>query len=216
MSAMSASRADAPQKVLVWDAPVRVFHWLMVLCFAGAYVTAESETWRLVHVTLGYTMLGLTAFRLLWGLVGTRYARFASFVKGPQVVKDYLRAMLARRAAHHVGHNPAGAVSILLLLALTLASGASGWAAYNALTGEWVAELHELVSNGMLAIVGLHVAGVVASSVLHRENLARAMVSGHKHAAPDAGIAHAWRSLAAVMLLAVLGFWWLQWHAMAA
>ena len=88
MSTTSASPAESPgdipergaaiRKVLVWDAPVRVFHWLMVLSFAGAYLTAENERWRLVHVTLGYTMAGLVAFRIVWGLVGTRHARFSS------------------------------------------------------------------------------------------------------------------------------------------
>ena len=72
------------RSVLVWDVPVRVFHWLMVLSFLGAYVTAESERWRLLHVTLGYTMAGLVVFRLLWGLVGTRYARFTSFPLSPR------------------------------------------------------------------------------------------------------------------------------------
>ena len=88
MSETSVSPADvsatpaSSRKVLVWDAPVRVFHWLMVASFAGAYLTAESERWRLLHVTLGYTMAGLVAFRIVWGLVGTRHARFASFVRG--------------------------------------------------------------------------------------------------------------------------------------
>ena len=77
---------------------MRVFHWLMVLSFAGAYLTAESERWRLLHVTLGYTMAGLVGFRILWGLVGTRHARFASFVRGPAAVKRYLLAHPARPA----------------------------------------------------------------------------------------------------------------------
>src|SRR5690606_37588088 len=90
---------------LVWDVPVRVFHWLLVLCFAGAWLTAESEHWRLVHVTLGYTMAGLLAFRVLWGLVGTRYARFASFVRGPRAVIGYLKSLVGRHPEHHTGHN---------------------------------------------------------------------------------------------------------------
>lgn len=94
MNTTSASRAEAQpestaaREVLVWDAPVRVFHWLMVLSFAGAYVTAESERWRLLHVTLGYTMAGLLAFRVVWGLVGTRHARFASFVQARRPCGD--------------------------------------------------------------------------------------------------------------------------------
>ena len=86
--------ANTDKKILVWDAPVRVFHWLMVLSFAGAYLTAESERWRLIHVTLGYTLGGLVAFRILWGLVGTRYARFAEFVRGPAAIRGYLQHML--------------------------------------------------------------------------------------------------------------------------
>ena len=79
MNTTSASRAE-PRAVLVWDAPLRVFHWLLALCFAGAWLTADSESWRLLHVTLGYTMAGLVAFRVLWGFVGPRHARFADFV----------------------------------------------------------------------------------------------------------------------------------------
>ena len=119
MNTTSASRADGATpgptvRILVWDAPVRVFHWLMVACFATAYLTAETERWRLLHVTAGYTMAGLVAFRLLWGLFGTRHARFASFVRGPQAVLRYLKSLVEGHPAPHVGHNPAGAVAILL------------------------------------------------------------------------------------------------------
>ena len=210
MSATSASPAKQP--VLVWDAPVRVFHWLMVLCFAGAYLTSESEVWRLVHVTLGYTMVGLVGFRLLWGMLGTRYARFAEFVQGPGAVLRYLRTLLRGQPAHHTGHNPVGALSILAVLVLTLAIGATGWAGYNELAGEWVSELHEGVANTMLLVIAMHVAGVVLSSRMHHENLARAMVTGHKSGAQQDAIRSAWWSLAAVLLAAVGGFWWLQWH----
>lgn len=204
---------ESKSKTLVWDAPVRVFHWLLVLSFAGAYLTAESERWRLLHVSLGYTLGGLVAFRILWGLLGTRHARFASFVRGPAAVMRYLRSLLSGHPQHHVGHNPAGAVVIVLLLLLSVAITASGWAVYNEVGGEWLEELHEGASNFMLAVVGVHVAGVLVSSWLHRENLVRAMVSGHKDGAPEEGIRRAWRGLAAMMLVAVLGFWWLQWQS---
>jgi cytochrome b len=197
--------------VLVWDVPVRVFHWLMVLCFAGAYTTAESETWRLVHVTLGYSMAGLVAFRLAWGLVGSRHARFASFVRGPRAVAHYLRTLLRREPEHHTGHNPAGALAIVGMLALTALIATTGWAAYNEVSGEWVAELHEIVANGMLLLVGVHIAAVVVSSWLHRENLARAMLNGRKRGAPGQGIRRAWPSVAIILAAAVLGFWFLQW-----
>lgn len=211
MNATSASPAE--RRILVWDAPVRVFHWLMVASFVVAYVTHEGERWRLLHVTAGYTMAGLVAFRLLWGWIGTRHARFASFVRGPGAVLAYLKGLLQRRPEHHVGHNPAGALAILGLLALTLVSVASGWTIYNDLGGDWLEEVHELAGNTMLLLVVVHVLGVIVSSRLHHENLVRAMVTGRKTGNPAEGIASAWRSVAALMLVAVIGFWSWQWQA---
>jgi cytochrome b len=204
------STSANPAPVMVWDAPVRVFHWLMVVCFAGAYLTAESETWRLTHVTLGYSMAGLVAFRIVWGLVGTRYARFSSFVRGPRDVATYLRSLLTRQPEHHTGHNPAGALAIVGMLGLTALIVATGWATYNEVAGEWVAELHEVIANGMLMLVGLHVAAVVVSSWLHKENLARAMLTGRKAGSPGQGIRSAGYLVAVLLLSAVLGFWYLQ------
>jgi len=223
MNAMSASPAEAPadeparsgpiRKVLVWDAPVRVFHWLMVLSFAGAYLTAESERWRLVHVTLGYTVAGLVAFRIVWGLFGTRHARFASFVRGPKAIAAYLRGMLQGRPRHHVGHNPAGALAIVALLGLAGVVTATGWASYGELGGEWLKELHEGAANVMLAVVGVHIAGVLIGSWMHRDNLIGAMLTGRKAGRPEDGVRSAWRSVAALMLVAVVGFWMLQWQS---
>ncbi|MBC7860339.1 MAG: cytochrome b/b6 domain-containing protein [Burkholderiaceae bacterium] len=218
MNTTSASRADsatqntAAAKVLVWDAPVRVFHWLMVLSFAGAYLTAESERWRLAHVTLGYTMAALVLFRLVWGLIGTRHARFASFVRGPATVKRYLAALLRGKPEHYTGHNPAGALAIIALLGAALIVTAAGWATYNELGGEWLEELHEAAANAMLALVGVHVGGVVVSSLLHKENLVGAMISGRKKTRPGDAIKRAWRGVAALLLAGVLGFWWWQWQ----
>lgn len=211
MNAASESRAESG-KALVWDAPVRVFHWLMVLSFAGAWLTAESERWRLLHVTLGYTMAGLVAFRLLWGVAGTRTARFATFVRGPRAVARYLWSLVRARPEHHLGHNPAGALAIVALLALTVATTASGWAVYQDIGGGWLENLHEAAAGAMLAVVGVHVLGVLASSWLHGENLVAAMLSGRKPGRPEEGIRRAWHSVGVLMLAAVLGFWWLQWQ----
>ena len=200
-------------KIKVWDAPVRVFHWLMVLSFAGAYLSAESERWRLLHVTLGYTLGGLVAFRLVWGLVGTRYARFANFVRGPQAVLTYLRSLRKGQPQHHLGHNPAGAVAIVLLLLASVAVVGSGWAIYNDVGGEWLSELHDIAANSMLLVVAIHIAGVLVASRLHRENLVRAMVTGQKNGAPADGIRRTRVALAVLLVLAVLGYWWLQWQS---
>jgi Ni,Fe-hydrogenase I cytochrome b subunit len=108
MSTTSASPAERPAAelgsgtILVWDLPVRVLHWLIVLCFAGAYLTAESESSRLVHVTLGYTMAGLVVFRLVWGAVGHPIRALLE----PRAVAAYIGGMLRGRSAHHTGHNP--------------------------------------------------------------------------------------------------------------
>lgn len=213
MKTMSVSPAEGRARTLVWDAPVRVFHWLLVLSFVTAYLTSESERWQLVHITAGYTMIGLVAFRVIWGLVGTRHARFTDFVRGPRAVFGYLKSLVSGRPEHHAGHNPAGALAIVGLLALAVGTTASGWATYNELGGEWLEEAHEVLANGMLALVLVHVAAVFLSSWMHHENLVGAMIHGRKPVPPQEGIRSAWRSVAALMLVAVLGFWWLQWQS---
>lgn len=197
MSARNASRT------LVWDWPVRVFHWGLVLAFAGAYLLGDSERWRLLHVALGYAALALIAFRLLWGVVGSRPARFGAFVRSPGAVVQYLASLARRRPESHTGHNPAGGWAILAILGLGLATGVSGWLRYQDLGGEWLEEAHEFMANAWLALVVLHLVAVFASSVLHRENLVRAMLTGFKHGNPAEGAARA-HGVVAFVLLAVV------------
>lgn len=194
----------------IWDLPTRVFHGLLIASFAGAWITAESERWRLVHVTLGLTMAGLVLWRLLWGFVGTRHARFADFVRGPAAVGRYLKSLRAGRPEHHVGHNPAGGWAILGLLGLTAVTTALGWATYSDWGGEWLGEGHEVAANLLIALVGVHVAGVLVGSWLHRENLIRAMITGRK-AAEEADVRPR-RAMGAALAAAVLGFWVVQWQ----
>lgn len=170
----------AKHRIFVWDLPVRLFHWLLAASFAGAFLTADSERYRDVHVVLGYTVLGLIAFRLLWAFVGTRYARLSSFAFGPRAVVAYLRSLLSFRPLHYVGHNPAGSWVIYGLVVLALVTGATGYATYNEVGGHWLEEFHEGAANVMLTLVLVHIAGVVVSSLVHRENLVKAMVTGYK------------------------------------
>lgn len=209
---MMDERTRGDRTMLVWDAAVRTFHWLLVLCFAGAWLTADSERFRLAHVTLGYTSAALVGFRVLWGLVGTRYARFSSFVHGPRAAWAYLRSLPSPRPQHHVGHNPAGALAIMALLGLVLATSGLGWAVEADIGGEWLAELHEGAASLMLGIVALHVLGVALGSLIHRENLVRAMIDGRKRSEPGEGIRRPWRPLAGLMVAAVLAFWIVQWQ----
>ncbi len=213
------------QRILVWDIPTRLFHWLLVISFAGAFLTSESERNQDIHVVLGYTLLGLLAFRLLWGFVGTRYARFRSFLFKPGEIAGYVSSLLKGKPTHYPGHNPAGSLAIYALLALGIASSVSGVMLYREVGGEALEELHEAVSYGMLAVVVLHIGGVLVSSALHRENLVRAMISGYKPAQPaplapnaetgdascepkpEAGIPRTHMWLGVIMLAAVVAFW---------
>ena len=193
--------------ILVWDLPLRLFHWLLAAAFAGAFVTAESERWRDVHVMLGYTTLALIAFRVAWGFIGTRYARFASFAFGPSRVVSYLRSLATRTPHHYTGHNPAGSWAIYALLAGVFAAGATGLAVYNDMGGRWLEHLHEFVANAVLAVVAIHVVGVFAGSLLHRENLVGSMVTGRKTGPARDGIGTPRRVVAALLLTLVIGLW---------
>lgn len=195
------------QRILVWDVPTRVFHWLLALSFVGAYLTAESERYRDIHVVLGYTLLGLIAFRLLWGFFGTRYAQFRSFLFKPGEIIAYLLLLAKGKPAHYVGHNPVGSVAIWLLLALGISSGVTGVMLFQDIGGEALEELHEFVSNAMLAVVLIHIAGVVVSSLMHRENLVRSMITGFKSAKPDQGIRRSYAWLGVIILTVVVAFW---------
>ena len=211
MNATSEFRAEIapaePARILVWDLPQRIVHWLMAASFAGAWLSAESERWRLLHVSLGYTLGGLVLFRLAWGLIGSRHARFANFVRGPAAVRAYLGSLLRGSPEPHTGHNPAGALAIVGLLALGGITVASGWANWNELGGDWLEAAHEAAATAMLVLVGVHLAGVVASSWLHRENLPRAMIDGRKRGSRGQALQGSRRLVGAGVLLAVLGFW---------
>jgi cytochrome b len=195
------------QRILVWDVPTRVFHWLLVASFAGAFITSESERYRDIHVLLGYTLLGLIVFRLVWGFVGTRYAQFRSFLFKPVEIARYVASMLKAKPAHYVGHNPAGSLAVFMLLALGIITGVTGVMAFQDIGGDALEEFHELASDAMLAVVVLHVTGVLVSSVMHRENLVRAMITGYKPYRENQGISRSYAWLGVIILAVVVAFW---------
>ena len=171
-----------PEIVKVWDPLVRLFHWSLVALFAVAFATGEHL--ERVHILFGYGVLGLIAFRIVWGFVGNRHARFSDFVCGPGTVISYTRDMIAGRAERCLGHNPAGAIMIVALLTMLTATGVSGYLLTTPTYWhvKWVEALHEVTANVTLGLVGLHVAGVLVSSLMHRENLVLAMITGRKRA----------------------------------
>lgn len=205
--------------VKVWDLPVRIFHWSLVVCFAVAYLTGEeSET---LHAWFGYIVAALILFRIVYGFVGSKYARFSDFVYSPAAVIEYLKKLFSGSPKHYLGHNPAAGWMVLVLLvslALTTWTGLEAYAveghgplaaatnmslintayadsddadeeregdANVALSGEsgedefWK-EIHEFFVNFTLLMIVVHVAGVVISGRLHKENLVKAMITGKK------------------------------------
>jgi len=185
-----------PSTVKAWDPLVRVFHWSLVFFFLLAFVTEDD--WMSLHVWAGYAASMLIGFRLLWGLVGTRNARFLSFVKSPKVVMRHLRDMLSRKPAHYLGHNPVAAVMVVALLVSIALVAFSGMALiasegegplagtlFASLNGETMEEIHEFFANFTLLLVFAHVAGVVVSSFLEGENLVRSMITGRKKERPQ-------------------------------
>lgn len=196
------------ERVLIWDLPLRLYHWLLAASFAGAFLTAESERWRDVHVVCGWTFAGAIAFRLVWGLVGTRHARFHALVLSPARVLRWARSLLAGRPEPHPGHSPAAALMIPLLLGLGLVVAASGWAAYEDLGGEWLGELHEGAAATIGIVVCGHVLGVIVLSLLQRENLALSLVTGRRRGDPRDAIARPRRAIALLLVLALATLWW--------
>jgi cytochrome b len=183
-----------PTTIKVWDPLVRIFHWSLVIFFSIAYVSEDD--FMQLHVWAGYGILVLIAFRLVWGLIGTRHARFTDFVKRPQAVFQYLRDILHGSAKRYLGHNPAGGAMVVLLLASLTATGISGLALYGieehaGPLADWVQnwphimedileETHELLANATLLLVFLHIAGVLLASAQHGENLIASMWHGKK------------------------------------
>lgn len=176
------SGSGSARRIAVWDPLVRVFHWSLVAAVLVAWASADDL--RSVHQTAGFVILGLVLVRIVWGFVGTEHARFADFVHRPSTVFRYIVDLMRHRAKRYLGHNPAGGAMIVVLLVMLLATSVLGAAM---LTGavprnHQVEEIHEVLANLTLVLAGVHLAGVLIASVLHRENLMGAMISGRKRA----------------------------------
>ena len=172
--------------VKVWDLPLRLFHWTLVIAIALALLSSEEDSplnqW---HVLSGWVVAVLIAFRLVWGLVGGEHSRFSDFIR-PSHIAGHVTGLLRGRIEPSLGHNPLGAIAVLVLLALaavTVWTGAFG--------GEAFEEVHEIAGWTLLAMVAVHVLAVVIMSFLQRENLGRAMVTGTKSVERHPGAADA-------------------------
>jgi cytochrome b len=188
-------------EVRVWDPLIRVVHWLLAAAILIDWLTDEP---RWMHVWLGYLAGALILVRIVWGFVGSENAQFASFVRGPRAVLDYLAGLVRFSSERYLGHSPAGGamiVALLILIAATVVTGMANLAADEG-TGPLsgviakverpprvpgqrrpplvMKQVHETVANATLALVVLHFLGVALASFAHRENLVRAMVTGRK------------------------------------
>ena len=151
------------------------------------------------------TVLAVVTYRLVWGLIGSTHARFKDFLRGPSAVGSYLTSLLKLQPEHHTGHNPAGGWAVFILLTLGLLTSLSGWLVFNDFFTDTFEELHEGLAVAMLAVVVIHLAGVFSGSLLHNENLPRAMLTGRKQGHPEEAIASA-RPLAGLILLSWIGY----------
>ena len=211
--------APAPSRRVV-DAPTRMFHWLFALCFVGAYLTADGDSWRPLHVTLGYTVAGLLGFRVLYGLLGPRHARLGLMWRKLGSAPAWLRSLPQARSLADInarqGQNLLMALGVVALLLIVLPLTLSGYATHNDwgdfLGGDWLEDLHEFFGEAMLAVVLAHVALIAGLSLLRRKNQAQPMLTGQVDGTgPDlAKKNHAW--LAALLLLSVLAFGAWQWQ----
>jgi cytochrome b len=180
---------SSPKKsVLVWDFPVRVFHWLLVISFVGAWLTSEGEAQQMFHYAFGYSACALVLFRIIRGVVGTRYARFSEFIKGPTNTLQHIKSLFAGNQYLGLGHNPVGALVMISLMILILLIGLTGYWSVKEFLGEYMAGAHEAISNLALGFVAIHVAAAVIMSFLQKENLVKSMMTGRKQGAPEQAI----------------------------
>jgi cytochrome b len=179
MQAEQAGSGAVPASVPVWDPLVRILHWTLAAGFLGAFLAGSP---RDLHETLGWTAVGAAAARVAWGFAGPQRARFADFVPTPAGFLAHARAVLAGREARYIGHNPAGGAMVVALLAVVATLGLTGWMmGLDAFWGAgWLEGLHEIVANLGFGLVVLHWLGIAWESLRHRENLAKAMITGRK------------------------------------
>lgn len=180
-------------RVLVWDLPTRIIHWLMAVGFLSAATIAlvlgdESPLFPF-HAIIGLALALLVLLRIVWGLLGTRYARFGSLGFGPVALAGYMKGAVLGGAKRYMGHNPGSAYAAIAMLVILAGLAATGFMLGRG--NEGVKEVHEALAYAMLAVVGLHLLGIAAHTLRHRENIASSMVHGRKSGDDAAGIASA-------------------------
>jgi cytochrome b len=194
--------------VLIWDLPTRLFHWLLSGGFIAAAIIAlalgEDSPLFPYHAMIGLTIALMVCLRIIWGIAGTRYAKFGTFIFGPAAVIEYMKGTVVGGGKRYIGHNPGSALAIFALLALVLAMAVTGIMLGQG--NEGVKEVHEVLAWITVGFVVAHVLGVALHTVRHRENITLSMIHGKKQAEPSDAIASA-NPIIAVVFLAIAGVW---------
>jgi cytochrome b len=193
------------QAILVWDMPTRVFHWLLVISFTGAWFTSESERFQMFHYAFGYSAVALILFRLVWGFIGTKYARFSQFVRGPNSIIKHFKGVLRKHEEETPGHNPAGGMVMIGLMIIILLIGITGYLSIKELLGDLMSEFHEAIASLAVALVIVHIAAAVIMSMMQKENLVRAMITGRKLGKSEQSIRFPHYFVGVLLLLAWAG-----------
>ncbi|MAD14764.1 MAG: cytochrome B [Alteromonadaceae bacterium] len=211
-------------KTLVWDLPLRIFHWALVLLIFAQWLTAEVlDGYIDLHAKFGYGLLGLVIFRLIWGFVGPKHARFSSFLRGPSAIFHYSRTLITRHPSTYTGHNPLGALMVPAILIVVGTQAISGLFVtddvlftgpyYSSVSDEtqgtmqW---LHHTLFDVLLVIIGLHISAILSYELLLKKPLIGAMLHGQKNVQAKSGINHSRLILALVLALVICAFiYWL-------
>lgn len=221
---MSENDESIRRSVRVWDAPVRIVHWLLVALVLTSWITSEiGGNAMTYHMWSGYTILTLVAFRIVWGFVGSEHARFSSFLYAPATIFAYAAGLLRADSRYYLGHNPLGGVSVVLLLASLLTQAATGLFANDDIategplaplvsgeTSSLLTTIHRWNFYVLATLIGLHIAAVLFYLIVKRDNLTGAMFTGRKQAPAndelplaDARTASPWLALVLVVVIAL-------------
>jgi cytochrome b len=180
--------------IRVWDIPVRLFHWLLVLSILGLFITGKlGGNWMEWHKRIGFLVLGLVSFRIVWGFIGSYHARFENFLRGPVTVLRYAKGLFNGKSESSIGHNPTGGLSVLALLGVVLFQAVTGLFSNDDIllegpyasmvskaTSDTMTKLHHLSSDALLILIGAHLAAITFYAVFKQENLIEAMLTGEK------------------------------------
>lgn len=199
------------RNTLVYDWPTRVFHWMFALLFIGAFFIAkvldDDSALYPYHMIMGLTMAALVVFRIFWGLFGTRYAKFNSFMLSPVSVVEYFKDLLTSKTSKVLSHNPASSWAAIIMMLLTLGLALTGYLMTTGSRQDVIKEVHELLANAFVIVVIAHIAGIIFHTIRHKDMIGLSMVDGQKVSVPGSlGVEKSYPALGLVVFVLVLAF----------